>query len=240
MDRLNIFETELSYILNPKNLQKEKGCEKIKKLCEICQSDKYVSKYTKTNQYLCGKHKHHMVRYGEIKTRTRLDRNEIILHENCAELLLYDIKGNVISSSFIDLEDVEKIEKYKWCLFKSKGKKAYVTTTINDTFLLLHRLLMNATEEIKIDHIDRNPLNNRKINLRYCTIHQNNMNLSISKNNTSGVVGVCWHSQVNKWRAYIMLDRQQINLGLFINFDEAVKVRKEAEIKYFGEFAPVN
>jgi hypothetical protein len=83
-----------------------------------------------------------------------------------------------------------------------------------------------------------NPLNNRKINLRNCTIQQNNMNLSLGKNNTSGVIGVCWHSQANKWRAYIMLNRKQISLGVFDDFEEAVTVRKDAEKKYFGEFAP--
>lgn len=211
-----------------------------KRICEICGSDKYVSKYIKTNQYLCGKHKHHIVRYGEIKIRTRLDRNEIILHEDCAEILLYDIKGNVESSSYIDLEDVEKVRKYKWCLTKNKDKKDYVITNINDSLIFLHRFLMNATEDTKIDHIDRNPLNNKKINLRYCTIQQNNMNISLSKNNTSGITGICWHSQADKWRAYIMLNWKQINLGLFDNFEDAVKVRKEAEIKYFGEFAPIN
>lgn len=214
--------------------------DKIKiKTCEICGSDKHVSKYTKTNQYLCGKHKHHMVRYGEIKTRTRLDKNEIILHKDYAEILLYDIKGNVESSSYIDLEDVERVRKYKWCLTKNRDKKDYVITNINDSFIFLHRFLMNATEDIKIDHIDRNPLNNKKINLRYCTTQQNNMNISLSKNNTSSITGVCWHSQVGKWRAYIMLDRRQINLGLFDDFEDAVKARKEAEQKYFGEFAPI-
>lgn len=52
--------------------------------------------------------------------------------------------------------------------------------------------------------------------------------------NTSGKTGVSFMKSKNMWRARITKDSQEIHLGLFETFDEAVNAREEAEIKYFG------
>jgi len=96
---------------------------------------------------------------------------------------------------------------------------------------------MKCDNDINIDHIDRNPLNNRKYNIRVATDSQNMMNRGIQKNNTSGITGVCWIKEKCKWKAQIKINRKNINLGYFSNFDDAVKARKGAEKKYFKEFA---
>ena len=44
----------------------------------------------------CNKHYHQIKRYGHIKTRTRFDKNEIIINDNVAKILLYDNNCNVI------------------------------------------------------------------------------------------------------------------------------------------------
>ena len=62
------------------------------------------------------------------------------------------------------------------------------------------------------------------------------MNKYKLKNNTSGVKGVCWHSRDNRWFARIGIDGKQISLGYFIDINDAIKTRKEAEEKYFGEY----
>lgn len=53
----------------------------------------------------------------------------------------------------------------------------------------------------------------------------------ICSNNTSGVKGVCPCG--NKWRAYITFKRKRIELGMFNNFEDAVKARQVAEEEYF-------
>ena len=63
------------------------------------------------------------------------------------------------------------------------------------------------------------------------------MNRGLSSNNTSGVTGVSWVKSRQKWRVRINVLKKEINLGLFSNFEDAVKVRKMAEEKYFGEFS---
>ena len=62
------------------------------------------------------------------------------------------------------------------------------------------------------------------------------MNANLSKNNTSGYTGVTWHKLSQKWQSEIRVDGKKIYLGLFINLEDAIEARKQAEIKYFGEF----
>ena len=57
----------------------------------------------------------------------------------------------------------------------------------------------------------------------------------MSKNNTSGVTGVHWHKVKKKWEATITEGKKKY-LGIFTNKEDAIKARKEAEIKYYGEF----
>jgi hypothetical protein len=101
---------------------------------------------------------------------------------------------------------------------------------------LLHRIIMDCPNDMVIDHIDHNKLNNMKSNLRICTKHQNNMNQSKPKNNKSGVLGVCWCKGKEKWEAHIALNNKRIHLGYFDNLEDASRARKDAEIKYFGEY----
>jgi len=93
---------------------------------------------------------------------------------------------------------------------------------------------MDTPEGFIVDHINRDPLDCTNDNLRICKSKENSRNLSLAINNTSGVTGVGWY----KWVAQIMVNRKHINLGYFNNIDDAIKIRKEEEIKYFGEFAP--
>ena len=59
------------------------------------------------------------------------------------------------------------------------------------------------------------------------------------KTNKSGVPGVCWNKNANKWRAKLTYKYKIIYLGYFDNLEDARKARKDAEIKYFGEFRPM-
>ena len=62
------------------------------------------------------------------------------------------------------------------------------------------------------------------------------MNHVVATNNTSGYSGVNWVKQLNKWRARITVNHNEIHLGIFDNMQDAIRARKEAEIKYFGEY----
>ena len=96
---------------------------------------------------------------------------------------------------------------------------------------------MNCTDKyLQVDHINGNPLDNRKANLRLVTNQQNQFN---SKNTGSGDnsrKGVSFRKDRNKWRAYITLNGKQIALGSFDTEAEAIEARIQAEEKYYREY----
>ena len=157
----------------------------------------------------------------------------------------YDLSGDhgigCTSSGYkfyFDLEDYEKIKKYTW----TTNQKGYICTSLQfdneKKVLMMHNLVMNNdNNKVIIDHINHNVNDNRKSKLRTTTNCQNNMNHSLYKNNTSGCSGVTWKEKNNKWEVRISVNKKRYNLGLYSDLDEAIKVRKQAEQKYFGEYS---
>jgi hypothetical protein len=88
-----------------------------------------------------------------------------------------------------------------------------------------------------IDHIDRNPLNNRKSNLRFANKSTNAMNTKLRSDNSSGIKGVSWNKEKCLWETYINKNKKRIKLGYFKNTKDAALTRINAELEYFGEFA---
>lgn len=83
----------------------------------------------------------------------------------------------------------------------------------------------------QIDHIDRDKTNNRFSNLRLVNNQNNNMNKSKPKNNTSGIVGVYWRKDRDKWEVKINEEGELQYLGIFEDKFEAICARKSAERK---------
>lgn len=81
----------------------------------------------------------------------------------------------------------------------------------------------------QVDHEDRNPLNNRWLNLRPATNKQNQENRSIDARNKSGVKGVHWHLLRSKWCAQIRHNGSTLHLGLYVDLADATHVRRAAE-----------
>lgn len=162
---------------------------------------------------------------------------------NTFKLNLKDNKGiygigycsNTNSPFYFDMEDYDTIKDYCWYEIKC-GE--YHSIEAWDKTLKTQIKMYWLIFEKYCDHIDRNALNNRKYNLRRATSMQNSANKSITKRNTSGVIGIAWDKSRNKWVSSIYFGGKNINLGRFINKDEAIKVRLKAEAKYFKEFAP--
>lgn len=121
------------------------------------------------------------------------------------------------------------------------GKEALVKENIgyrcgrlNYQYVLAHRVIwkiMTGDEPDAIDHIDGDRSNNRWKNLRSVTTSVNNRNVSRRSDNHSGVVGVSWNKQKQKWAALLHIDRKIKCLGFFDLFEDAVECRKVAEIQ---------
>lgn len=88
-------------------------------------------------------------------------------------------------------------------------------------------------EDVEIDHDDGDGENNRWSNLNKSTRQGNAKNLRKRSDNISGVAGVVWDKSREKWMAYIHIGEGVMkNLGRFTNFEDAVRVRQEAEVTY--------
>ena len=98
-----------------------------------------------------------------------------------------------------------------------------------------HRIiwkLVNDEEPPQIDHIGGNRSDNRLHMLRASDSLDNSRNRKVPSWNTSGVIGVRWYKRYKKWIARINVEKVDIHLGYFDDFDEAVAARKAAEKKY--------
>ena len=89
----------------------------------------------------------------------------------------------------------------------------------------MHRFVLGLQPgDPAVDHRDRDPLNNRKSNLRLATDAQNRQNVGSYRNSTSPYRGVSWCKQTGKWRATARYEGKQIHLGRFDTQEEAAKV----------------
>ena len=142
---------------------------------------------------------------------------------------------------YFDKEDFDLVSRYCWDIDNSTGYAKTIDRANKTGKLYLHRLVMGCTkgDGIIIDHIDRNRIDCRKKNLRFVNDIQSAINKGIKSNNTSGKVGVSWSEDRNKWESYITVNKKRLHLGMFDDFEEAEKVRMEAEEKYFGEYNPI-
>jgi hypothetical protein len=137
---------------------------------------------------------------------------------------------------YVDYDNfIHHVMDYRFCR-DNNGYVMYSSRKDGLCHKYLHRIILDCPDNMMIDHIDHNKLNNMKSNLRICTNQQNNMNASKRKDNTSGVIGVCWYKANEKWMARIKLNSKDIHLGYFDSLEDAAQARKEAEIKYFGEY----
>jgi hypothetical protein len=141
------------------------------------------------------------------------------------------IKGHEV---LVDDSDLKLVSAYKWWLRDKGNGRLVVVSRAN---LTMHRLLMNAQPGQMVDHANRNPLDNRRANLRFCTVSQNQQNRHYNKG-SSLFKGV--YREGSKWRAYIGFESKQIWLGSFTNEEDAARMHDKAARIYHGEFAFLN
>lgn len=152
--------------------------------------------------------------------------NVIINHGDYSEL--YAHNGVVM----VDNDDLWRINRS--IRINSKG---YAYVRIGRKGVFVHRLIMQ--EDRMVDHIDRNPLNNRKCNLRYATRSENAMNSKCRKDSSTGIRGIYHDKKRQRWNASICKDGCVRHLGSFDNIDFAIGARLQAERELFGKFSPM-
>ena len=145
-----------------------------------------------------------------------------------------------ISSStfYFDLEDLPVFQSRRWYVDKS----GYLTSSYyymgKQRIVRFHRIVAHAQPGQRVDHRNRNRADNRKQNLRCCSLAENNRNRGLYSTNTSGVAGVSFDKQRERWVASITYNGKRLFIGRFHNKEDAVAARISAETCLFGEFSP--
>lgn len=145
----------------------------------------------------------------------------------------------------IDEADLPLVVSHRWhAAVRRRG--VYVETNVRDApkakqrTVSIHRLLLGFPDAT-VDHINHDPRDNRRSNLRVASAKQNGRNKrpqAVSK--SSKFKGVSWHKSVGKWQAYITVDRKRLYLGYFETEEQAAYSYNRAAELHFGTFACLN
>lgn len=156
--------------------------------------------------------------------------NKIEIFDDHAEIII-NSKTHGKHKALIDIGDIDKAKVHTWLVRKS-DKVFYVTSSKKKH---LHRIIMDYDGKLTIDHINRNPLDNRKSNLRICTMAENLKNrgeIKLYKNNKTGYKGVRYDSRRNKYEAYLRINNKIVFYQRFNTKNEATEARLKAEKLY--------
>ena len=156
------------------------------------------------------------------------------LINNSDPLIVKHIKGeNMVKNP---LYGIHTNMKSRCCNENDRAYKDYGGRGIkvDESWLGIHgfsTFLADMGERPSINHsLDRidNDSNYSKTNCRWSNRHEQNSN----KRSNNEKVGVGWKKNERKWEARLTINKKRIPIGLFINYDDAVSARREAEIKY--------
>ena len=137
-----------------------------------------------------------------------------------------------------DSEDLSVVKKYTWHI----GRCGYVLAHDGGMGIKLHRLLVQPPDNLFIDHIDRNPLNNCRENLRVCSKHQNCFNQGLRSDNRTGYKGVHYDAKRNELIVRIGYKGQRYTIKRFPpeKLLEAAQAYNQKALELFGEYAFLN
>lgn len=209
--------------------------------CDIC--GRPLKKKCSLQGYtLCSKHMHQLLKHGKFLDtiqRTNNDLNDYIIIDDIAIFNLYNQKNIKIGEFLIDSDDIDKVKYHKWrishnhVITGTKGRN-----NIRDLSWII--LDIEDIQDNVVDHINNNPFDNRKINLRLCKQSENTKNLSLKSNNSSGFAGVSYIKKRNKWNSEIKINYKKIHLGEYKEKKEAVYARLVGELFFFDTYKNAN
>ncbi len=137
-------------------------------------------------------------------------------------------------SALVDEEDIELLSRYKWHAAKGACGLIYAVTRMR-----MHRLVIDAPGGYFVDHINGNPLDNRKENLRLCTNAQNQQNTG-SRGGSSRFKGVSFNQRLGRWMAHFSVLGQAYYCGYWDTEEEAARAVDRRRKEVCGEFARLN
>ncbi len=142
--------------------------------------------------------------------------------------------------ALVDDCDYLRLSKFHWTATEGRNT-FYAIRTIwtgeRSKAIRMHREILGANDEIKVDHRNRNGLDNRRKNLRTATTVQNCANSPKRKQNTSGFKGVYFCTKTNRWRARLETQGVRYHIGRFDTARAASIAYRRFHRELFGEFS---
>ena len=191
----------------------------VKKICPQCGRVFYVKKGR--GEKYCPKHRKQKELYGRFldsNPRCKYDPNEYTIQGNIVEVQTYTKDDLPYVKFTISLEDINLIINYKWSA-RQKSNGIYI---VNDKLGYIHNVIMPHRNGFTVDHIDRNPLNNTRENLRYATNKEQTFNQK-KKDATFDIKGI--QERNNKYLAYIKLSNKRYLSPYYPKYEQAVYAR---------------
>lgn len=148
--------------------------------------------------------------------------------------------------ALVDDADYNWLNQWKWCALKHHSGSFYAvrSSLLNNKHHLIPMarqiLGLKYGDKRQADHIDHNPLDNCRNNLRICTRRENQRNQKPQKNVSSEFKGVSWNRGVKKWQSYIKINGKKKHLGYWIIEELAALAYDMVAIREHGEFACLN
>lgn len=145
--------------------------------------------------------------------------------------------------AIVDPDDYEHLSKWKWHFHLGYAvRNCSLSRCMHCGFLprkmlYMHRVVCDAPKGLDVDHINRNKLDNRRINLRAVTREQNCRN---SRRKNKKYKGVYWIAKRKKWRAAINYKGKYIEIGSFDTQEQAASAYNKRVYELYGEHAYLN
>lgn len=146
----------------------------------------------------------------------------------------------------VDDEDFEELSRYIWYLHKT----GYATSSHYGRRIQPHRLVMSANVgDPWVDHINQQPLDNRKSNLRFCTPKQNSHNSPIRmypNANRHKYKGVYYSKDAaakgkpSQWQVVIVHEGKHMSFGYHKTAEDAAEVYNREIVKLRSDWAHIN
>lgn len=133
----------------------------------------------------------------------------------------------------VDNEDFDYLNQMTWYVSSS----SYAMTHRNNLLLSMQRILMKPSKSKCVDHINHNTLDNRKVNLRVCSLSQNHWNTLKHKTNKTGYKGVSLYKRNGKYEARIRIFGKKLWLGYFDLKKDAHEAYQKVSLVYHGKYA---
>ena len=142
--------------------------------------------------------------------------------------------------AIVDKQDLDLVSNFSWSLHLNEGQSRRYAQSVNKAAkatIRLHQLIASPSPGEVVDHINGDGLDNRRANLRLCSMAENLRN-SVSRIGLSQYKGVSKNQQ--GWTSHIFTNGERYDLGTFAEEVDAAIAYDLAALKLFGEFAGTN